>query len=93
MSKTDRTEKNWVLEQFIRKAKRKGEMTTEHENKIQESLRIRQEAEEQKLREEEKQKQMMLDEALAKKVQEDKEKQHRQQIELEERKKLVLSRC
>ena len=85
--------KNQVLEKFIKEAKRKGEMTTEHDNSIRESFRIRQEAEEKRLREEERQKQVMLDEALAKKLQEDEEKQLRQQVELEEREKLWLNRC
>ena len=77
--------RNQVLEQFIREAKRKGEMTAVHKNKIRESFRIRQEAEEKNLREEEKKRQMMLDEALAKKLQEDEKKQLGQQVELEER--------
>ena len=46
--------RNQVLEQFIREEKRKGEMTAAHENEIRESFRIRQEAEEKRLREEEK---------------------------------------
>ena len=79
--------RNQVLEQFIRVAKRKGEMTAAHENKIRESFRIRQEAEEKRLREEEKKRQMMLDKALAKKLKEDEEKQLRQ-VELEERERL-----
>ena len=37
--------RNQVLEQFIREAKGKGEMTAAHENKIRVSFRIRQEAE------------------------------------------------
>ena len=45
--------RNKVLEQFIREAKRKGRMTAAHENKIRESFRVRQEAEEKRLREEE----------------------------------------
>ena len=77
--------RNQVLEHFIREAKRKGEMTTEYENKIRENFRIRQEVEDQRLREEEKWKQVMLDKALVKKLQEDKEKPLRQQAELEER--------
>ena len=66
--------RNQVLEQFIKEAKRKGEMTAACENKIRESIRIRQEVEEKRLREEEKKRQMMLDEALVKKLQEDEEK-------------------
>ena len=80
--------RNPVLEQFIREAKRKGEMTEAHINKIRESFRIRQETEEQRLREEEKWKQMMLDEALGRKPQKDEEKQLRQKVELEEKEKL-----
>ena len=60
--------RNQVLEQFIREAKGKGEMTAAHENKIRESFRIRQEVEEKRLREEEEKRQMMLDEALVKKL-------------------------
>ena len=47
-------------------------------------MRIRHEAEEQRLREE-KQKQLMLDEVLAKRLQKDEERQFKQQIELEEK--------
>ena len=63
-------------------------MTAAHENNIRESFRIRQEVEEKRLRAEEKKRQMMLDKALAKKLQEDEEKQLKQQVELEEREKL-----
>ena len=49
-------------------------MTAVHKNKIRESFRIRQEAEEKRLREEERKRQMMLDKALVKKLQEDEEK-------------------
>ena len=80
--------RNKVLEQLTREGKRKGEMKTEHENRIRESFRIRQDVEEQRLREEERWKQVMLDEALTKKLQEDKEKQLRQQAELEERERI-----
>ena len=48
--------RNQVLEQFIREAKRKGEMTAVHIDKIRENFRIRQEANGKRLREEEKQK-------------------------------------
>ena len=58
-----------VLEQFLREAKRKGEMMTTHENKIREEFRRRQEAEEQKLCEEENRRQILLDKALAKELQ------------------------
>ena len=57
--------RNQVLEQFIREAKRKGQMTAVCENKIRESFRIKQEVEEQRLREEERQKQIELDKMLA----------------------------
>ena len=63
--------RNQVLEKLIREAKRKGEMTAAHKNKIRESFRIRQEAEKKRLREEEKKRQMMLDKVLVKKLQED----------------------
>ena len=86
--KDRQNKRNQVLEQFIREAKRKGEMTAVHENKIRESFRIRQEAEDKRLREEEIKRQVMLDEVLVKKLQEDKEKQLRQQVELEERENL-----
>ena len=45
-----------VLEQFLREAKRKGEMMAAHENKIREEFRRRQETEEQKFCKEKKQK-------------------------------------
>ena len=80
--------KNQVLEQFIREAKRKGQMTAVYENKIRENFRIRQEAEEQRLREEERQKQIELDKILAMKLQQDEENHRRQQIELEEKERL-----
>ena len=57
-----------MLEQFIREARRKGEMTAVYESKLRESFRIRQEAEEKRPREEEKRKQLLLDETLAKKI-------------------------
>ena len=66
-------------------------MRAVHKNKIRESFTIRQEAEEKRLRKEEKKRQMMLDVALAKKLQEDEEKQLRQQVELEKREKLLSS--
>ena len=47
--------RNQVLEQFFREAKRKGQMTAVYENKMRENFRIRQEAKEQRLREEERQ--------------------------------------
>ena len=65
--------RNQVLRKFIGEAKGKGEIIAVHKNKIRESFRIRQEAQENRLREEEKKRQMMLDEALAKKLQEDEE--------------------
>ena len=69
--------RNQVLEQFIREAKRKGQMTAVYENKIRENFRIRQEAEEQRLREEERQKQIELDKMLAMKLQQDEENYRR----------------
>ena len=57
-----------VLEQFLREAKRKGEMMAAHENKIREEFRRRQEAGEQKLHEEENRRQILLDEVLAKEL-------------------------
>ena len=41
--------RNQVLEQFIREAKRKGQMTSAYENKLQEDFKLRQEAKEQRL--------------------------------------------
>ena len=43
-----------VLEQFLQEAKRRGELTVTYKNKIREDFRRRQEAEEQKLCEDEK---------------------------------------
>ena len=60
--------RNKALEQFIRKARRKGEMTAVYESKLRQSFRIRQEAEEKRLRAEEKKIQLLLDETLAKKI-------------------------
>ena len=57
-----------MLEQFIREARRKGEMTAVYESKLRENFRIRQKAEEKRFREEEKKKQLLLDETLAKKI-------------------------
>ena len=68
-----------VLEQFLREAKRKGEMMATHENKIREEFRRRQEAEEQKLREEENRRQILLDEVLAKELQVEVEWEHMKQ--------------
>ena len=53
--------RNKVLEQFLRDARRKGELTAVYESKLRESFRIRQEAEEKRFREEEKKKQLLLD--------------------------------
>ena len=77
-----------MLEQFIREAKRKGQMTAVYKNKIRENFRIRQDAEEQRLTEEERQKQIELDKMLAMKLQLDEENHRRQQIELEEKERL-----
>ena len=52
-------------------------MTTVYENKVRENFRIRQEAEEQRLRDEERQKQIELDKMLAMKLQKDKENHRR----------------
>ena len=71
--KDRQNKRNKVLEQFIREAKRRGDMTEDHENRIQESFRLRQEAKEQRFREEERQKQLMLDRALPKKLQDEEE--------------------
>ena len=54
--KDTQNRRNQVLEQFIREAKRKSQMTALYENKIRENFRIRQEAKEQRLREGERQK-------------------------------------
>ena len=70
-----------VLEQFLREAKGGGDLMIVHENKIREDFKRRQEAEEQKLCEEEKQKQILLDEALAKKLQDEEELKHKRQME------------
>ena len=58
-----------VLEQFLREAKRKGEMMAAHVNKIREEFRRRQETEEWKLHEEENRRQILLDEVLVKELQ------------------------
>ena len=60
--------RNQVLEQFIREAKRKGQMTAAYENKLREDFKSRQEAKEQRLQEVETQKQIELDKMLAIKV-------------------------
>ena len=41
--------RNQVLEQFIREAKRKGQMTAAYKNELQEDFKLRQEAKEQRL--------------------------------------------
>ena len=48
--------RNKMLEQFIREARRKGEMTSVYESKQRENFRITQEAEKKRLREEERKK-------------------------------------
>ena len=58
-----------VLEQFIREAKRRGELTTAAENRMREDFRKKQEAEEKKLREEENKKRSLLEDALARELQ------------------------
>ena len=67
-----------VLEQFLREAKRKGEITATQENKIRD-FRRKQEAEEQKLCEEENRRQILLDEVLAKELQVEEEWEHMRQ--------------
>ena len=54
-------------------------MTATHENKIREEFRRRQEAEEQKLWEEENRGQILLDEVLAKELQVEEEWEHMRQ--------------
>ena len=80
--------RNQVLEQFIREAKRKGQMTAAYENKLREDFKSRQEAKEQRLQEEERQKQIELDKMLAIKLEQDEENHRRHQVELEEEKRL-----
>ena len=80
--------RNQVLEQFIREAKRKGQMTAAYENKLIEDFKSRQEAKEQRLQEEERQKQIDLDEMLAIKLQQEEENHHRHQVEPEGEKRL-----
>ena len=82
--------RNQVLEQFIREVKRKGQMTAAYENKLREDFKSRQEAKEQRLQEEERQKQIELDKMLAIKLQQDEENHHRHQVELEEEKRLQV---
>ena len=65
-----------VLEQFLREAKRKGEIMAAHENKIREDFRRKQEAGEQKLCKEENRRQILLDEVLAKELQVEEEWEH-----------------
>ena len=69
-------ERQRVLEQFLREAKRKEEMTAAHENKIRDEFRKRQETEEWKLHEEENRRQILLDEVLAKELQVEEEWEH-----------------
>ena len=69
-----------VLEQFLREAKRRGELTVIYENKIREDFRRRQEAE-QKLHEDKKQKQILLDETLVKELQDEEEWKHMRQMD------------
>ena len=69
-----------VLEQFFREAKRRGELTVIYENKIREDFRRKQEAEEQKLQEDEKRRQILLDEALAKELLDKEEWKHKRQM-------------
>ena len=55
-SEDRQNKRNKLLEYFIREARGTGDMTDDHENRIQESFRLRQEAEEKRLKEEERQK-------------------------------------
>ena len=66
-----------VLEQFLQEAQRRGELTVVYENKIREDFRRKQEAEEQKLQEDKKRRQILLDEALAKELQDEEEWKHK----------------
>ena len=75
--KDRQSRRNQVLEQFIIETTRKDQMTAVYENKIRENFRIRQEVEEQRLREEERQKQIELDKMLAMKLQQDEENHRR----------------
>ena len=81
--------RNQVLEQFIREAKRKGQMTAAYENKLREDFKSRQETKEQRLQEE-RQKQIELHKMLAIKFQQDEENHCRCQVELEEEKRLQI---
>ena len=63
-------------------------MTAVYENKLREDFKSRHEVKEQRLQEEERQKQIELDEVLAIKLQQDEENHRRHQVELEEEKRL-----
>ena len=82
-----------VLEQFLREVRRRDELTTAYESRIREDFRQKQEAEEQKLREEENRRQVLLDEALAREIQTEEEWKARTQAtwemeEMDKQKKL-----
>ena len=57
-----------------------GELTVIYENKIREDFRRKQEAEEPKLREDKKRRQILLDEVLAKELQDEEESKHKRQM-------------
>ena len=78
---------NQVLEQFLREQKRKGKLTPMQEENLQRQFKQWQDAEKQRIREEENQWKLQLDKALAKRVQAEEEmKLHKlkQQEELEQ---------
>ena len=62
-----------VLEQFLREAKRQGKLTESMEAKMRDDFHQQQEAEEQRLVEEERKRQLERDEALARKLQKEEE--------------------
>ena len=70
-----------VLEQFLREAKRQGRLTKPMEAKMRDDFHRQQEAEEQRLVEEERKRQLERDEALAQKLQKEDEMQLKQQTE------------
>ena len=70
-----------VLEQFLREAKRQGRLTESMEAKMRDDFHRQQEAEEQRLVEEEHKRQLERDEALARKLQKEEEMRLKQQTE------------
>ena len=75
------TEMKKVLEQFLREAKRQGRLTESMEAKMRDDFHRQQEAEEQRLVEEERKRQLERDEALAQKLQKEEEMRLKQQTE------------